>query len=147
MARIKMLASSTIISTGRSVFAPAAPILEVGRNFLFTHASKNRSQAIGCRLEFSKIRGLYTSARRRNIDTQRFASACHGDRRIGFEIARNLFSELANAYLNCQHIFPPMCTHWCTQFGETVQYTAAISLRRIQWRPPENRTNPWWRKI
>src|SRR5215467_5866101 len=105
-----MLASSTIISTGRSFFAPAAPLLEVGRNFLFTHAGKSRSQEIGSCLELSKIRGLYTLARRRNIDTQRFAPARHGDGRIGFEIAGDLFPELANAYLNCGHIFLP-CVH------------------------------------
>jgi hypothetical protein len=59
-ARIRMLASSTIISTGRNFFAPATPLLEVGRNFLFTHAGKSRSQAIGRRLELPKIRRLYT---------------------------------------------------------------------------------------
>jgi hypothetical protein len=60
------------ISTSQSFFAPA-PLLEVGRNVLFTHTRKSRGQALGSRLELSKIRGLYAFARRGNIDNQRFS--------------------------------------------------------------------------
>lgn len=75
------------ISTGRSFLAPA-PILKFGRNVLFTHA--------GSRPELSKIPGLYTLARRRNIDAQCLGTARHHHGRFGFEIARKLFRELVD---------------------------------------------------
>src|ERR1039458_9589549 len=101
-ARIRMFASSTIISAGFSFPAPAR-LLKLGEEIFFIDVRECLGKTVRRSLQFGNIGCLGALSTSGNVDAESFAAACDGDGSVRFQETGDAFAELADADFNCGH--------------------------------------------